>query len=417
MGPESYPSSDLALSLREHVLGGLSSELSLDLALNELVVRTANSTRASAAAVALMRGSAMVCRAATGENVPELGTPLSLQDGLSGACLRSRRPQLCSDSSSDLRVDPDVTLRLGIRSILVVPVFDGQEVIGVLEAFSPTPNAFNEHDRALLETFAADSARLRAAALYLEHYPPQPPAPVEDEPIISDTPAATAEALPDALPDLPALAAKPWMVYDPWSVALGILVLAAAVGLSFLSGLRMGSLPAPLQRVLAESDKPAVTAGAPVPLVTPGKPAQAAARPVPRPSNEGDLVVYDRGKVVFREKPSTGVPPAGETLASLRAASEHRWLAPEEAAARLRQRVEPQYPPDAIAAHRSGDVILDVVVGNDGSVASVRPLSGDPMLAAAAADAVRNWRYEPYQHEGTASTFETDVTLTFALPN
>lgn len=416
MGPESYPSSDLALNLREHVLGGLSAELSLDLVLHEVVEITAKATRATSAAIALMRGSGMVCRAATGANAPDLGIPLSLQDGLSGACLRSRRAQLCSDSSLDQRVDPDVTLRLGIRSILVVPVLDGEEVIGVLEVFSSQPDAFNEHDRALLESFAGDAARLRAAALYLEHYPPQPPAPVEDEPIMSEVEAAGMPPVAE-ISEMPIPITKPWVVYDAWSVGMGILVVIAAVSLSFLSGLRMGSLPAPIQRVLADTDRPTVYSAPPRPVSTPQKPIQVASKPtVHQP--EGELVVYDRGKVVFREKPATGgVPLAGETLAAQRTNSGYRWLAPEEAAARLRQRVEPQYPPDAVAAHRTGEVTLEVLVGNDGSVASVRPLSGDPLLAAAAAEAVRNWHYEPYQHEGAPAAFQTDVTLTFALPN
>jgi TonB family protein len=414
MGPESYPSSDLALNLREHVLGGLSADLSLDLVLHEVVVITAKATRANAAAIALMRGSTMVCRAATGDNAPDLGVPLSLQDGLSGACLRSRRAQLCTDSSSDARVDPDVTLRLGIRSILVVPVLDGEQVIGVLEVFSSQPYAFNEHDRALLESFAGDAARLRAAGLYLEHYPPQAAAPVEDEPIMSEVEAGSPPA--GQINEMPIPVTKPWVVYDAWSVGMGILVVFAAVSLSFLSGLRMGSLPAPLQRVLADSDQPVVSSVPPRPVATPQKPVQAATRPAVH-TPEGELVVYDRGKVVFREKPSNGVPLAGETLAAQRISSGYRWLAPEEAAARLRQRIEPQYPPDAIAAHRTGEVTLEVLVGNDGAVASVRPLSGDPVLAAAAAEAVRSWHYEPYKHEGSPSAFQTDVTLTFALPN
>ena len=66
----------------------------------------------------------MVCRAATGHLAPDLGIPLNIRDGLSGACLQTRQPQLSVDTEFDPRVDPAISRRLGIRSILIVPVFD-----------------------------------------------------------------------------------------------------------------------------------------------------------------------------------------------------------------------------------------------------------------------------------------------------
>jgi protein TonB len=93
------------------------------------------------------------------------------------------------------------------------------------------------------------------------------------------------------------------------------------------------------------------------------------------------------------------------------------WLAPNEAEQRLLSRVDPPYPADAIAAHRSGNVVLEVKVGEDGTVTSVRPLLGDPLLARAAAAAVRSWRYQPYRSHDQPSSFQTDVTMTFQLSN
>src|SRR5579862_6279349 len=85
---------DLSRLLEQHILAGFPPDLCLDLVLNELVVRAAEATHASAAAIALTRGDEMVCRAATGELAPDLGVPLSTRDGLSGACLQTRQPQL-----------------------------------------------------------------------------------------------------------------------------------------------------------------------------------------------------------------------------------------------------------------------------------------------------------------------------------
>ena len=59
---------------------------------------------------------------------------------------------------------------------------------------------------------------------------------------------------------------------------------------------------------------------------------------------------------------------------------------------------------------------MEVFVGTDGSVTSVRTISGDPLLAGAAETAVRAWRYQPYVLRGEKIGFLTDVTLRFSLP-
>jgi TonB family protein len=99
------------------------------------------------------------------------------------------------------------------------------------------------------------------------------------------------------------------------------------------------------------------------------------------------------------------------------AQAESVWLAPAQAEVRILSRTEPQYPREALAAHRAGDVVLEVQVAEDGSVSNIRTLSGDPLLAAAATEAVRKWRYQPYRQHDRPSPFQTDVTLSFSLPN
>src|ERR1700681_3921650 len=114
---------DLAHALEEHLLAGFPPDLALDLVLNELVARAAAATGAGGAALALPRGDNMVCRATTGELAPGLGLTLNAADGLSGTCLQTHQPQLSVDTEADPRVDLTAARRLGIRSILVVPVF------------------------------------------------------------------------------------------------------------------------------------------------------------------------------------------------------------------------------------------------------------------------------------------------------
>jgi TonB family protein len=76
-------------------------------------------------------------------------------------------------------------------------------------------------------------------------------------------------------------------------------------------------------------------------------------------------------------------------------------------------RVDPDYPEAARPARLEGVVILDVIVGRDGSVLSVRPVGGPDAFYKAAMDALRWWRFEPYLVEGKPVTVETTVAVEF----
>jgi TonB family protein len=123
---------------------------------------------------------------------------------------------------------------------------------------------------------------------------------------------------------------------------------------------------------------------------------------------EGDSVV---------EASSTSRIATTKLATTKTASTQGVWLSPAHAETRLLRRTEPQYPPAALASHRAGNVVLEVQVAEDGSVSSIRTLSGDPLLAAAAAEAVRNWRYQPYRQHDHPAQFQTDVTLSFSSPN
>jgi len=79
----------------------------------------------------------------------------------------------------------------------------------------------------------------------------------------------------------------------------------------------------------------------------------------------------------------------------------------------LIHRVEPVYPPEARRASLQGVVVLDVVVGRDGSVTSLRALNGPEVLARAAMDALRWWKFEPYRVNGEPVIAETTVAVEF----
>ena len=77
----------------------------------------------------------------------------------------------------------------------------------------------------------------------------------------------------------------------------------------------------------------------------------------------------------------------------------------------------PEYPQAAKRAGVQGTVVLEAVVGPQGEVERVKPVSGPDALAQAAMDAVRWWRYEPYLVNGRAVAVQTTVELDFRLAN
>jgi len=77
--------------------------------------------------------------------------------------------------------------------------------------------------------------------------------------------------------------------------------------------------------------------------------------------------------------------------------------------------VTPQYPPEAGRARIEGTVVLLATIGADGSVKDVRVESGLPILAQAAIDAVRQWRYKPYMIDGEPVEVDSRITVNFNL--
>jgi protein TonB len=82
----------------------------------------------------------------------------------------------------------------------------------------------------------------------------------------------------------------------------------------------------------------------------------------------------------------------------------------------LVQRVNPEYPMVAQAAHVEGNVVLEATVNKSGRVESVRVVNGNPLLEAAAIAAVKQWRYEPLLLNGEPVPFILTVTVSFKMP-
>jgi periplasmic protein TonB len=84
-------------------------------------------------------------------------------------------------------------------------------------------------------------------------------------------------------------------------------------------------------------------------------------------------------------------------------------------AALLVHRVQPEYPKIAEVMHLSGTVELHARIGTDGTVQELEVVSGNPILARAAIEAVQQWRYQPTQLDGQPVEVETHITVTFTM--
>ncbi|HXY04148.1 MAG TPA: energy transducer TonB, partial [Terriglobales bacterium] len=133
---------------------------------------------------------------------------------------------------------------------------------------------------------------------------------------------------------------------------------------------------------------------------------------------DGGLVITRDGKVVFRSpaqhvKHAAGdTPKAGTTNADV---SQLR-LPSDVAEHYLVTRVEPEYPEQARKDQVQGSVLLDALVGKDGAVQKVTPVSGNPELVQAATQAIQQWRFRPYLNNGQPQEFTTQVNVVFRLP-
>jgi TonB family protein len=75
--------------------------------------------------------------------------------------------------------------------------------------------------------------------------------------------------------------------------------------------------------------------------------------------------------------------------------------------------VDPVYPAEAKKKHISGDVLLKILINKEGHVVDAVIVKGDPMLASAAMEAVKQWRFQPYLLDGEPIEVETTAVAEF----
>lgn len=132
------------------------TEAKLDLeAFFELVVYRMDAlTGATGSVVELVDGDDMVYRAGSGVTRTHVGLRLKRDSSISGLCVRMGEVLHCVDSETDERVDREACIRIGVRSMVVAPLFHEGKAVGVLKAISSAPYAFSGADMQTLQLMA-----------------------------------------------------------------------------------------------------------------------------------------------------------------------------------------------------------------------------------------------------------------------
>lgn len=424
-----------------------------DAILGAIAVAAHSLTGATGAAVAMPRDGAVVCVGRSGETAPELGARLNVDSGISGECLRTGVTMRCDDASRDFHVDAEVCRQLGLQSIAVVPLRGQHGRVGVLEAFSTESYAFSEASMEVLERLAglAEAAWARGAVTEVPSVekseartepravvegPAEPPSAVPAEVPLAEVREALASAQLEQTPT-----SRKW-IYGGLAVAAFLAVTLLAV-YGWKAWYR-SSIASTASHPSARASDRASDSGAMVPApsgssdagVGSASPARSATKTAGGPGMR-DVVVRRRastraeaGRSVNGRAQSVA---AGEEIPQIASSADPGDLGKALVAAPalprlgvpisqgvgggvLVHKVQPVYPAEARRMHVEGNVVIDAMVTEQGLVEDLKLVSGDPLLAPAALDAVRRWRYAPYSLNGKPIPKPTRITISFIAP-
>jgi len=413
-------------------------------------------TGANGTAIALRTHGVVVCRARSGEIAPQLGAALNVDSGISGECFRTSSVLRCDDTQADVRVEAEVCRSLGIRSIAVVPLRDAVATVGILEVFSNRAYAFSDEQIGLLKSLGeiAEAAYERepgAAASKLAESASLDRSgnaglQVRDEwlwpPILKEA--------------VPRTRSRYWILTG--AAVLMLLVAAVLLRAWREPAGKSASTQLTTQAQMAAHEVTEVTPPTMLPLATsatneqheksrpkdvvrnaasvervdnpnPERLPTTTAKntdgaPLPEGATLKSSTLKSSTAISGDESPPTvivGVPENGERLANvISSTASFPALAPRVSEgvteANVLRKVMPTYPPEARSLRLEGSVTLDVSIAEDGTVGDVKLLHGEPILAASAVAAVRQWRYSPTLLNGKPTSAHRTITVLFKLP-
>jgi periplasmic protein TonB len=215
------------------------------------------------------------------------------------------------------------------------------------------------------------------------------------------------------------------------AISIGWLIEAVLVGLLVIVPLvRVQDLPQALPGVVLVAPPPT---GAPKTARTASAPRTARPQPmltppfIPttiislsgRPESELQAPVLSSGAVPWDANDAlggfnTGGTPVPPAPAPRRDVSPVR-VGGQVEGAKLIFQVKPAYPEIARMARVQGAVRLEAVISKEGTVASLKVVSGPPLLVKAAFDAVSQWRYQPTLLNGEPVEVATEIEVNFSL--
>jgi len=131
-------------------------------------------------------------------------------------------------------------------------------------------------------------------------------------------------------------------------------------------------------------------------------------------AGDAHSVIHPGSKVEIRSDSDRSPSVVASTDGLPSNAAEHVSLR-SKAVPELRQTVEATYP--LLSQHTSvqGSVVLQAVVGTDGSIEDLRVISGPAILSTAAQQAVRQWRFKPYLQNGQPVETKARITVNFSI--
>lgn len=106
---------------------------------------------------------------------------------------------------------------------------------------------------------------------------------------------------------------------------------------------------------------------------------------------------------------------AADTAAGVTSNAAERVQISADAAEVVSQPVRPSYPLLARQMKVQGSVILQALIGRDGTIQDLHVLSGPPILASAAQEAVKQWRFKPHYMGSEAVETQAKITVNFTI--
>ncbi|HMJ23862.1 MAG TPA: TonB family protein [Terriglobales bacterium] len=435
-----------------------------DAILGTIAVSAHALTGASGAAIAMPQAGVVICVGRSGDIAPELGDRLAVDSGISGECLRTGRIMRCDDAATDFHVNSEVCRQLNLQSIAAVPLRGQRGRVGLLEVFSSQSYAFTEEHMELLgrlaglaetawaqgpgaqeglesQSYPVDDAPAAAGAIQADEFANKKP--------LADNSTAPTNVEPSLRLDLQAeLPAERKRRYELIAGTAAILLVLLSV-LGWKTWYK-SSLPAGSTRPVGTLENAPDAASRLGPAWESGgegsQPQAAPVRDSAAPPARGSAFAGQPPDTVIRREPRVGRAPdrsnarltdstaGGADLPPVAASgsspTELQSLVPASPALPLLtgpisrgvsggvlvHRVLPVYPSAARQSHVQGTVVLEGTVSERGQVEDLQVVSGPPLLAEAAMDAVRKWRYTPYLLNGMPVRKQTRINISFISP-